>query len=150
MTTITDLSAGDDIDSRCLKCKAVTNHTIIAMDGEHVVKVQCNTCHSRHNYRPPVAEKAKAVRRSAGKVVAGQTAKPRLTKEMKAAVLFDEATAGRDFSEAIPYAMSADFNADDLINHPTFGFGVVAKKISPTRIEVVFKEATKVLVCATS
>ncbi|MFH1215081.1 MAG: hypothetical protein V1706_01120 [Pseudomonadota bacterium] len=144
------ISAGDDIDSRCLKCKAVTNHTIIAMIGAKVAKVQCNTCHSPHNYRPPSVEKSTTVRRTAGKTVTGRTTKPRISKEMAAASLFEDVLAARDFSTAMPYRMSGDFNPNDILNHPSFGFGVVTKKISSTRIEVCFKEGSKILVCSTS
>mgnify|MGYP001199865820 CR=1 FL=1 len=151
MTTSNETSAGDDIDSRCLKCKAVTNHTIIAMIAGQVAKVQCNTCGSRHNYRQPIVEKSTTLRRSAGKIVAGgRIAKPRMTKGMTAAALFDEILAGQDIATAKPYSMSGDFNSNDLLNHPTFGFGVVTKKINSTRIEVTFKEGSKILVCSTS
>jgi hypothetical protein len=144
-----DFTAGDDVDSRCLKCKAVTNHTIIAMQDEQIAKVQCNTCGGRHNYRPvkPVAKKA--VRRSAGKLTPAK-ARARVSKEEKQAEYFEKVMAGQDQAKALPYAMSSDYNDNDLINHPTFGLGVVTRKISPTRIEVVFREALKVLVCATS
>ncbi|HIJ79361.1 MAG: hypothetical protein OEY01_10405 [Desulfobulbaceae bacterium] len=144
MTTIDDLSAGDDVDSRCLKCKAVTNHTIIAVQDGQIVKVQCNTCRGRHNYRPVKPEVKKAVRRSSAKT------KPRLGKEVKQAARFEDLLVGRDLTKALPYAMTAVFEPDDLIDHPTFGLGVVAKKISPVRIEVFFKDAQKVLVCASS
>lgn len=147
MTVNKDLSAGDDVDSRCLKCKSVTNHTIIAMQDVEIVKVQCNTCGGRHNYRPAKAEVKKAVRRSAGKVVSA-SARTRISKEAKQAAHFEELMAGRDLTKALPYAMNADFEANDLIDHPTFGLGVVTDKMSSARIEVAFKEAQKVLVCA--
>ena len=37
------LTAGDFIEARCTRCKAVTNHTIIALVGTVPVRVRCNT-----------------------------------------------------------------------------------------------------------
>ncbi|MEJ2201943.1 MAG: hypothetical protein P8X63_13165 [Desulfuromonadaceae bacterium] len=52
------LSAGDYIDSRCTRCRVITNHTIVAMVADRVVRVQCNTCGGMHNYHAPKAEKS--------------------------------------------------------------------------------------------
>ena len=51
------LSAGDTIEARCTRCRAVLNHTIVAMVAEKVVRVECNTCRGMHNYHP-LKEKA--------------------------------------------------------------------------------------------
>lgn len=58
------LSAGDIIDARCTKCRAVTNHRIVAMVGDRVVRVECNTCHGVHNYHPPEENKMPATGKS--------------------------------------------------------------------------------------
>ena len=138
-----ELLAGDDIDSRCLKCKDVTNHTIIAVDDGKVAKVQCNTCGGRHNYRPAKPEVKKAAKVSPAK------ARARLSKEIKQAEYFEKVMGDRDQAKTLPYAMTADFNENDLVDHPTFGLGVVTSKIASDRIEVAFREALKILVCAT-
>jgi len=46
-------SAGDLSEARCTRCRAVTNHTIIAMVGSTPARVRCNTCDGDHNDRPP-------------------------------------------------------------------------------------------------
>jgi hypothetical protein len=43
---------GDTIDDHCLRCKRITDHAIVAMAGDDVVKVHCRTCYSEHKYRP--------------------------------------------------------------------------------------------------
>ena len=148
MTINEELTAGDDIDSRCLKCKDVTNHTIVAMVGDKVAKVQCNVCRGLHNYRPVIIEKKTgAPRRAAEK--GGQPGKPgRTVKEVKAEALFRELLGDREPLNAIPYAMTAAFQEDDLINHAVFGLGVVARKIPPNKVEVIFPEGSKILMCA--
>jgi len=42
---------GDMIDDHCSRCKRTTDHAIVAMTGNDVVKVVCRTCNSEHKYR---------------------------------------------------------------------------------------------------
>ena len=42
---------GDMIDDHCSRCKRTTDHAIVAMTGDDVVKVVCRTCNSEHKYR---------------------------------------------------------------------------------------------------
>ncbi len=42
---------GDYIDDHCSRCKLTTDHSVVAMVGEEVVKVMCRTCNSEHKYR---------------------------------------------------------------------------------------------------
>ncbi len=42
---------GDYIDDHCSRCKRTTDHSIVAMAGDEVVKVVCRTCNSEHKYR---------------------------------------------------------------------------------------------------
>ena len=135
-------AAGEEIDSKCLKCKDVTNHTIIAMDEEKIAKVQCNVCEARHIYRPadPVKTKKKTAKKA--------PAKPKVTLAVKrAGEAFDKLLRGRTEDQAIPYAMTSPFIKDDLVNHPTFGLGVVSEIIPPNKIEMTYVEGTKVLIC---
>ena len=42
---------GDMIDDHCSRCKRTTDHAIVAIAGNDVVKVVCRTCNSEHKYR---------------------------------------------------------------------------------------------------
>ncbi len=42
---------GDDIDDHCSRCKRTTDHAIVAMMGEEVLKTRCRTCGGEHKYR---------------------------------------------------------------------------------------------------
>ena len=53
---------------------------------------------------------------------------------------------GREAGSADPYAVSSKFGADDLIDHPTFGLGIVKEARSGNKIEVLFEEGPKLLV----
>jgi hypothetical protein len=54
---------GDIIDDHCIKCRRVTNHSIVSLlDGE-AAKVRCRTCYHDHDYRheqaPPTKKELK-------------------------------------------------------------------------------------------
>jgi hypothetical protein len=54
---------GDVIDDHCIKCRRVTNHSIVSLlDGE-AAKVRCRTCYHDHDYRheqaPPTKKELK-------------------------------------------------------------------------------------------
>ena len=158
MTLETDKSAGDEIDSRCLKCKDVTNHIIIAMTGDTIAKVECNTCGARHKYRPPVAEKKKVAavkRRRDGIVTESRSATPKAKSTPKAVkkvsrktVDFGALVQNKDISSAISYSMDALLASGDLVQHPIFGLGVVMAIKPPNKAEVAFQEhGTKLMIC---
>ena len=42
---------GDDIDDHCSACKRTTDHSIVSMIGEEVLRTRCRTCNSEHKYR---------------------------------------------------------------------------------------------------
>jgi hypothetical protein len=42
---------GDDIDDFCIKCKRLTNHSIVSILDEKPAKVRCRTCYHDHDYR---------------------------------------------------------------------------------------------------
>ena len=35
------IQAGSSVESQCGKCKTVTDHHVVAMDGDQVAKVEC-------------------------------------------------------------------------------------------------------------
>ena len=53
MVSDTQLESGKEVGSKCLKCKGVTNHTIIAMAGGEIAKVECNVCKAVTSIGPP-------------------------------------------------------------------------------------------------
>jgi hypothetical protein len=137
------LEAGSEIDSRCLKCKDVTNHTIIAMVDGEIGKVTCNVCKARHKYRPPQPEKVVGAKKKPTKrATAAATA-----KLAKIEAHYQELVAGRDEAVALAYSMTDTFKRNDLINHPMFGLGVVSEIVMPNKIEVVFRLETKLMLC---
>jgi hypothetical protein len=141
---IRKLSAGDIIEARCTKCREVLNHRIVAMVEEKVVRVECNTCKGTHNYYPPPSVK------SPRKVVVKAPAVPRVSKK-------DPAEAEREEWQslqltiqnetAFAYDMNGRYRVRHLIQHPVFGVGIVKSVIVPNKMQVLFKDGTKLLRC---
>ena len=44
------LRLGDDIDDFCIKCKRLTNHSIVSLVDEQPGKVRCRTCYFDHDF----------------------------------------------------------------------------------------------------
>lgn len=141
MTTKKPHSAGDEIDSRCTKCKGTTNHMIIAMVGDEIAKVQCNSCGSRHNYRPPAPTKGNTV--VIGRNQATSAAK---TPKQKKASRSREILPPLDPAAAIPYTMNCELAVNDIVDHTTFGLGLVTATTLPNKIEILFNEGKKILI----
>lgn len=125
---------GREVDAYCGRCKLDLAHIIVAMKGASIAKVECKTCHAVHAYRggPPAPRK----RRTAAKGVR----QPLTSRE------YESLIKGRDLSRALPYRPASTFAANDIVNHSTFGLGVVTRVLSDGKIEVGFPVGLKVLV----
>jgi hypothetical protein len=54
-----DLRLGDVIDDFCIKCRRLTNHSIVSLVNSSAAKVRCRTCYSDHDYRNEQAPPSK-------------------------------------------------------------------------------------------
>lgn len=140
------LSAGDIVEARCTRCREVRNHTIVAMVGEKVVRVECNTCGGVHNYKPPVQAKPPAAPRTTGTRTESTPRKSRKDPGAEAREEWESLRPSMKTERAIAYNMEGKYKVNDLIQHPVFGLGVV-KGVVPNKIEVLFKEGIKLLRC---
>jgi recombinational DNA repair protein (RecF pathway) len=54
---------GDVIDDHCIKCRRVTNHSIVSLVEGEAAKVRCRTCYHDHDFRheqaPPTKKELK-------------------------------------------------------------------------------------------
>ena len=124
-------SVGGEATSICTKCKKPTVHVITALVKERIAKVQCRDCGGIHRYRDPNAP-IKPPRKRSGKISPQEA----WEKVMN--------TVSND--KKIPYTLSGHFKVNDVIDHSTFGLGVVTNLISEEKIQVIFKEGEKLLV----
>jgi hypothetical protein len=65
---------GDVIDDFCVKCRRLTNHSVVSLLNGSAAKVRCRTCYSDHDYRNEQAPPSK--------------------KDLKKAALFNEVLSG--------------------------------------------------------
>jgi len=47
---MSDLRLGDVIDDHCVKCRRLTNHSVVSMLNGEVAKVRCRSCYHDHDY----------------------------------------------------------------------------------------------------
>ncbi|MEE4253749.1 MAG: hypothetical protein V2I50_06875 [Desulfuromusa sp.] len=132
-------AAGDHITSKCTKCKDTTNHTIVAMVGDTVARVVCNTCGGTHNYRDARVKKAAPRSKTS-------TAKPAKISKLEAN--WEAQINAADPASATPYNIKMVVNSGDLIQHPSFGLGCVVNTIKPNKMEVSFRDGIKLLRCS--
>ena len=136
------LSAGDNIESRCTKCRTVMNHTIVALVDGQPGRVECNTCKGIHNYRQPTVKTAStAARRSPA---------PRKTRSIKVdpdLAVWAELALDQQKSRAVTYSLQGVFKLEQSVNHPTFGLGKVMRLVPPNKVEILFQDGRKLLRC---
>jgi len=54
-----DTRLGDVIDDFCVKCRRLTNHSVVSLLNGSAAKVRCRTCYSDHDYRNEQAPPSK-------------------------------------------------------------------------------------------
>jgi len=135
--------AGDEVDSRCTKCKLVLAHIVVAMVGDKIAKVQCSTCNGVHAYRPPPSpSEATAQKRRAERKTTSQDP----TGGRSSASEFDALTKGKDLSKAQKYSTKMQMAVDDAVDHPSFGLGIVTEIRENGKAHVAFKDGGRVLI----
>ncbi len=141
MTPPNAIRTGGEIDAFCTRCQLNLAHTIIAMVGPKVVKVKCNTCDGEHLYRG-VQPLVKATSFAAPKRPASAS---RPTSSRARPVAWEDKFAGKDLAGARKYSPRETFAVDDVVDHPTFGLGLVVA-VRGDKVEISFKQAEKTLV----
>ena len=125
------VSAGENIASYCTKCKLILDHTIVAVDGEEIVKVKCMTCGSTHKYRSAaVVAKPRSPRKKEDAARAGE-------------VLWETCIAEAKGKERT-YDMGGKYRVGDIVLHHVFGKGVV-RKLYLNKCDVLFKDKERLM-----
>lgn len=137
-----ELSVGKEILAHCNKCKLTLAHMVVAMKGPtEIDKVMCKTCKATHTFKDPSAKKAKP---AVSKIVrSAKGSSSRKVSEPNSVIwerMINKATAA-----AVDYSIRTEFKSGDVINHPTFGQGIVERSIDSNKIEVLFRDDSKVL-----
>lgn len=163
-------SAGDRVPSRCTRCKDVTHHIVVALVDGAIAKVECCACKSVHRYLPPEGSSKTKVRsgdivtkkngqvvpvspKSPSRASSGASPTRTSTKAQKAAetleaewlVSLNKSTLARK-----PYSMDASYAVGEVIDHPSFGYGIINELIDPDKIKVLFRDGIRLLRTARS
>ncbi len=121
----------------------VLAHVIIAMVGDQIARVKCNTCQGEHAYRPPPsASEATAKRRRAER----KNASAEKSTVKATAAEYDTLTKDKDLSKPKVYAVSVDLAKDDVIEHKKFGVGLVTEVKEGKKAHVAFPDGGKILI----
>lgn len=124
--------------TQCTRCKLPLTHVVVAHNAEGIVeRVQCRTCGSMHKYRPE-KQTVRKTRKKTG--TAPKRGKP------NAARVFERLAAKLEEKDPVPYTMGGSYQVDDVIDHKTFGKGIVTA-VYHQKMEVVFADASRTLVC---
>ena len=127
-----------NVITMCTKCKLQLEHVVLFHSVEGIIeKVKCHTCGSEHKYRP---EKSKSPKKAVKTPSSKRTKKLDLTRD------FETLTEKFKGKKSMRYSMSGSFKADDMIEHKTFGLGIVISS-SYKKMEVVFSDRPRILVC---
>ena len=160
---------GDFITAKCSRCDDVTGHVVmLVLDGQ-IAKVECKACGSVHKYREYRPQATGKQAPSLRRVRAGQSrdaavdvgapraraastsgqksapAVPRGAAKLHSA--WQESMVRLSAQTPRPYSMQEAFEVDSLLEHPSFGRGVVLKAIKPDKIDVLFEDGLKTLRC---
>ncbi|HYR03706.1 MAG TPA: hypothetical protein VES58_10200 [Syntrophobacteria bacterium] len=140
-------SVGDEIDSRCPRCKEETIHRVVAMMTGSVHLVICTRCNSQHRHRGSLRGSKKVAwpTERQAKVLL----KYRAAKEPKSQALLQEWQAMKESAgEGAPatYDQRHAYVEGQAVQHSVFGLGFVRRLTGPNKMEVLFADQVKVLV----
>jgi hypothetical protein len=140
MSSPNPIRTGGEIDALCTRCELNLAHTIVAMVGPKVVKVKCNTCGAEHVYRgqqPLVKPQSFAAPK--------KSATPRAARAAVVVSTWEDRFKGKDLANARRYSPRESFALDEVVDHPTFGLGLVTA-VRGDKVDIAFKQHDRTLV----
>lgn len=135
------VKVAQEILSFCTKCRMDLSHTVVAMQGDRVVRVICKTCRGEHAYRAPKGVNDPAL--APAKITRAARA------EKQVISMAEEWESRMATHKNVPikdYSFRTAYKAGERIEHPTFGTGFIEKVVHPNKIEVIFKTEIKLLI----
>jgi hypothetical protein len=127
----------------CTTCRDMREHVVVAMVSGVPAKVECTSCHKQHAFRSgPPGDKKEAARKTGRLTSGGRARKAPGMPTPAPPIDMAERMAGK-----IPgkYDPQHAFAVDDVVEHPSFGKGVVTCLPGPQKMEVLFESGPKVL-----
>ncbi|MGE3261864.1 MAG: hypothetical protein AB7K68_08810 [Bacteriovoracia bacterium] len=138
------MPVGEEIICFCSSCKLDLRHVIVAHKSGNsgpISKVRCNTCKKIHAYRNNPAHTASASTRTR------KESSPReKVQVIPIEVEWREQLRSNENKPSVKYAPTGEFKVGDVIDHPTFGCGIVRSMKDANKFEVLFQRDVKTLV----
>ncbi len=148
------IGPGDDVEAWCTRCRMNLNHRVIAVVGADIQRVHCLTCGGDHKYYPVKGVKSPRAETRSGKVASASASSavgPRKSGDKAASKAYGEWST---FMQEMPagtiprqYNITDSYSVAEYIEHREFGTGRVLGILGAERIEVIFKDGRKVMVC---
>lgn len=132
------------------------------MVGDAVKKVECKTCGSHHLYRRPKSERDERLRMLESKASKGSaevkrpsggsgarkaseklTAAKRAERDQTSA--WERAIAGQPTTAFKAYRITLTLAQGELVRHPKFGDGVVARVVDRGKVEILFNDGPRTM-----
>jgi hypothetical protein len=130
-------SVGGDIDAWCTKCKLELGHTILAIVDNLPKRVTCNTCNAHHNFRAKPSSEIRTKSKSFA----------RKTRSKEASYIeYISRLRGSDPVNTRKYNAKGNFEKDEIIDHLSFGIGIVLSVIQVNKIKILFKDGPRLLI----
>lgn len=127
---------GGDTMAWCTTCRAVGEHVIVAMVGAKPAKVECASCHKQHLFRAGAPGTA-PTRTASGRRKSSLPPTPQPEP-----IDLEALVAGRPRK---PYDPKTRFAIGEVVEHPSFGVGLVTLLPGPQRVEIAFQIGAKLL-----
>ncbi len=147
------INTGDEVDSYCGQCKLERAHNVVALVDGKVAKVVCKMCGSKHKYKAINPEPNKSGPKSAaGRGIA--TNKERASGTRRAASAkskenqWEAAMTEKNYANSRTYSMDGSYDEGEVIEHNKFGHGIIMQVEKGGKMQVLFKDGPKRLICA--
>lgn len=124
-----EYACGDPISIRCTTCRKITAHAVLKVAGGVPTRARCEVCGRERVCRPSVSVRRNAMTQGA------------LSKE------WEDQVARINPARTTEYSMLASCKTKALIEHPTFGLGVVERLVGSQKMEVLFADGRKIMRC---
>lgn len=120
----------EKVAAKCTKCKTNVDHEVISRgDAGVILKIRCLTCGNEHKFR------------SLKGAAPARVARPKKVDPAKDFNLLAETFKEKRRQR---YSMCGLFKAGDVIDHNTFGMGIVINTMNE-KMEVVFSDHPRIL-----
>jgi transcription elongation factor Elf1 len=130
---------GKSIYAECKKCGTERYLTVLAHKTATSAKVKCEVCGAQKTYTVPKSQTRKKTGVSTRGAKAASNLRDAHAKE------YEKLMQENEKSPAETYNMKMKFEANQKLNHPKFGAGVI-RVAQSDKIEVVFPDVVRSLV----